>query len=121
MHFEIFKLLNVDFREIKRFSDDRKVEESSMVIDVQTKQGWSLMATLHCVLLPDKVQELQLLHNHSVFEIFRKAQIEMLARRWQDRCLEVKSINNQFLFCISKVFRRFEKQRKLFFLPSWSE
>ena len=96
MHFEIFKLLNVDFREIKRFSDDRKVEESSMVIDVQTKQGWSLMATLHCVLLPDKVQELQLLHNHSVFEIFRKAQIEMLARRWQDRCLEVKSINNQF-------------------------
>ena len=79
-------------REITKFSEDRKVEESSMVLDVQTKQGWSLMATLHCVLLPDKVQELQLLHSPSVLEIFRKAQIEMLARRWQDRCLEVKPI-----------------------------
>ncbi|XP_046440938.1 WD repeat-containing protein 7-like isoform X2 [Daphnia pulex] len=77
-------------REIARSSEDRKGEESSMVLDVQTKQGWSLMATLHCVLLPDKVQELQLLHNSSVLEVFRKAQIEMLARRWQDRCLEIR-------------------------------
>lgn len=43
------------------------------------------MATLHCVLLPDKVQRL-----HSLgYEGFRKARIEMLVRRWQDRCLEV--------------------------------
>lgn len=41
------------------------------------------MATLHCVLLPDKVQALQQQGN------FRKALVEMLARRWQDRCLEV--------------------------------
>ena len=62
--------------------------------DVQTKQGWSLMATLHCVLLPDKVTEFQLknrqLANNG--EVFRKAQIEMLARRWQDRCLEVSLV-----------------------------
>ena len=56
--------------------------------DVQTKQGWSLMATLHCVLLPDKVKECQLHYLHPGYEIFRKVQIEMLARRWQDRCLE---------------------------------
>lgn len=49
------------------------------------------MATLHCVLLPDKVCEFQHLRHPSGLETFRKAQIEMLARRWQDRCLEVSS------------------------------
>lgn len=48
------------------------------------------MATLHCVLLPDKVTEFQLQYRHPGYETFRKAQIEMLARRWQDRCLEVR-------------------------------
>lgn len=43
------------------------------------KQGWSLLAALHCVLLPDLVK------SHK----FKCPQVEMLARRWQDRCLEV--------------------------------
>lgn len=46
------------------------------------------MATLHCVLLPDKVVQQQLPYHHLGCETYRKAQIEMLARRWQDRCLE---------------------------------
>ena len=45
----------------------------------QIKQGWSLLATLHCVLLPDLLGK----------ERYRSPQLEMLARRWQDRCLEV--------------------------------
>jgi len=45
----------------------------------QIKQGWSLLAALHCVLLPDLVKS----------PIFKYPQVEMLARRWQDRCLEV--------------------------------
>lgn len=45
------------------------------------------MATLHCVLLPDKVHQHR--QTKSNLDEFRKAQVEMLARRWQDRCLEV--------------------------------
>jgi len=65
--------------------------------DVETKHGWSLMATLHCVLLPDKVKQLPPTQ-HPGYEEFRKAQVEMLARRWQDRCLEVSFIFNHFFF-----------------------
>ncbi|XP_071942422.1 WD repeat-containing protein 7-like isoform X1 [Antedon mediterranea] len=46
----------------------------------QIKQGWSLLAALHCVLLPDLLG--------STF--FKPPQLEMLAKRWQDRCLEVR-------------------------------
>ncbi|XP_041377022.1 WD repeat-containing protein 7-like isoform X4 [Gigantopelta aegis] len=46
----------------------------------QIKQGWSLLAALHCVLLPELVGAT---HYHS-------PQLEMLARRWQDRCLEIR-------------------------------
>ncbi|XP_006822881.1 WD repeat-containing protein 7-like, partial [Saccoglossus kowalevskii] len=46
----------------------------------QIKQGWSLLAALHCVLLPDLLGS----------EYYKPPQLEMLARRWQDRCLEVR-------------------------------
>ncbi|CAH1251801.1 WDR7 [Branchiostoma lanceolatum] len=46
----------------------------------QIKQGWSLLAALHCVLLPDLLGK----------ERFQPPQLQMLARRWQDRCLEVR-------------------------------
>ena len=49
------------------------------VRQAQTKQGWSLLAALHCVLLPDLIGR-----GH-----YRPPQLEILARRWQDRCLEV--------------------------------
>lgn len=45
----------------------------------QIKQGWSLLAALHCVLLPELIGT----------EHYKAPQLEMLARRWQDRCLEV--------------------------------
>ena len=41
----------------------------------QTKQGWSLLAALHCVLLPDLVGT----------KFFKPTLLEMLAKRWQDR------------------------------------
>ena len=46
----------------------------------QTKQGWSLLAALHCVLLPDLVGT----------KFFKPTLLEMLAKRWQDRCLEIR-------------------------------
>ena len=48
----------------------------------QIKQGWSLLAALHCVLLPELVGGVN----------YQSPQLEMLARRWQDRCLEVGDV-----------------------------
>lgn len=50
------------------------------VRQAQTKQGWSLLAALHCVLLPDLIGR----------DHYRPPQLEILARRWQDRCLEIR-------------------------------
>lgn len=45
----------------------------------QTKQGWSLLAALHCVLLPELIGS-----------GYQPPLLDMLARRWQDRCLEIR-------------------------------
>lgn len=37
----------------RQIKQEVNTANSGMPSDVQTKQGWSLMATLHCVLLPD--------------------------------------------------------------------
>ncbi|NXD46085.1 WDR7 protein, partial [Copsychus sechellarum] len=44
-------------------------------------EGWSQLAAMHCVMLPDLLG----------LDKFRPPLLEMLARRWQDRCLEVSS------------------------------
>lgn len=53
----------------------------------QTKQGWSLLAAMHCVLLPDLIGPTE----------YKPPQVEMLARRWQDRCLEVTLATKTFV------------------------
>ncbi|KAI5091513.1 WD repeat-containing protein 7, partial [Silurus meridionalis] len=45
-----------------------------------TLSGWSQLAAMHCVMLPDLLG----------LDKFRPPLLEMLARRWQDRCLEVR-------------------------------
>uniref|UniRef100_A0A8C7FDV8 WD repeat domain 7 n=1 Tax=Oncorhynchus kisutch TaxID=8019 RepID=A0A8C7FDV8_ONCKI len=52
---------------------------SSPAVQGQIKQGWSQLAAMHCVMLPDLLG----------LDKFRPPLLEMLARRWQDRCLEV--------------------------------
>uniref|UniRef100_A0A674M9U4 WD repeat domain 7 n=1 Tax=Takifugu rubripes TaxID=31033 RepID=A0A674M9U4_TAKRU len=42
--------------------------------------SWSQLAAMHCVMLPDLLG----------LDKFRPPLLEMLARRWQDRCLEVR-------------------------------
>lgn len=46
----------------------------------QIKQGWSLLAAHHCILLPEHLKAAQ----------FKKPLLDVLARRWQDRCLEIR-------------------------------
>lgn len=66
-----------------------KVEEENEDLytntQAQIKQGWSLLATLHCVLLPDKVAI------QGGAKTFKRPQVEMMARRWQHQCIEVRS------------------------------
>uniref|UniRef100_A0A3P9JZM8 WD repeat domain 7 n=1 Tax=Oryzias latipes TaxID=8090 RepID=A0A3P9JZM8_ORYLA len=47
---------------------------------VHVSSGWSQLAAMHCVMLPDLLG----------LDKFRPPLLEMLARRWQDRCLEVR-------------------------------
>uniref|UniRef100_W5L8Z4 WD repeat domain 7 n=1 Tax=Astyanax mexicanus TaxID=7994 RepID=W5L8Z4_ASTMX len=53
---------------------------SNPALQGQIKQGWSQLAAMHCVMLPDLLG----------LDKFRPPLLEMLARRWQDRCLEVR-------------------------------
>lgn len=51
----------------------------SIMINSEIKAGWSLLATLHCCMLPDSMKGFN----------YRPPLLHILARRWQDRCLEV--------------------------------
>uniref|UniRef100_A0A8C9SUV1 WD repeat domain 7 n=1 Tax=Scleropages formosus TaxID=113540 RepID=A0A8C9SUV1_SCLFO len=58
---------------------------SSSAVQGQIKQGWSQLAAMHCVMLPDLLG----------LDKFRPPLLEMLARRWQDRCLEVRGMERR--------------------------
>ncbi|CAI5446025.1 unnamed protein product [Caenorhabditis angaria] len=60
---------------------DTKNNDSNNIDRQQIKQGWSLVAALHCVLLPDHVRPRS---------SYAAPSIEMLVRRWQDSCLEIR-------------------------------
>lgn len=66
----------------------------------QVKEGWSLLASLHCVRLPDYVK------SHS----FKRPLFDMLAERWQDRCLEVREAAQVLL--LAELKRLGNKGRK---------
>uniref|UniRef100_M3ZE06 WD repeat domain 7 n=1 Tax=Xiphophorus maculatus TaxID=8083 RepID=M3ZE06_XIPMA len=55
-------------------------QPSNPALQAQIKQGWSQLAAMHCVMLPDLLG----------LDKYRPPLLEMLARRWQDRCLEVR-------------------------------
>ncbi|GFG30733.1 hypothetical protein Cfor_11981 [Coptotermes formosanus] len=98
-----------------------KVEEENEDLftaqQAQIKQGWSLLATLHCVLLPDKVVQ-------AGSKNFKRPQVEMMARRWQHQCLEVREAAQALL--LAELGRLGPKGRKALvdswaqFLPSYS-
>lgn len=54
--------------------------EHFATLQQQIKEGWSLLATLHSILLPDLLKA----------TAYKRPLVEVLARRWQDRCLEVR-------------------------------
>ncbi|XP_037068818.1 WD repeat-containing protein 7-like [Pollicipes pollicipes] len=48
----------------------------------QVREGWSKIATLHCVQFPERME--------SSGVALKKPLVEILARRWQDRCIEIR-------------------------------
>ncbi|ROL46792.1 WD repeat-containing protein 7 [Anabarilius grahami] len=56
------------------------VPSSGVSYSPSVNEGWSQLAAMHCVMLPDLLG----------LDKFRPPLLEMLARRWQDRCLEVR-------------------------------
>ncbi|MFH4974008.1 hypothetical protein AB6A40_000717 [Gnathostoma spinigerum] len=60
---------------IHRTTSEQREKES------QVRQGWSLLTALHCCVLPDLIKPKA---------SYCSPRIELLARRWQDRCIEVR-------------------------------
>ncbi|XP_071441616.1 WD repeat-containing protein 7 isoform X4 [Hetaerina americana] len=93
-------------------------EDAYTARQAQIKQGWSLLATLHCVLLPEKVAA-------AGSRSFKRPQVEMMARRWQDHCLEVREAAQALL--LAELGRMGPKGRKALvdswapYLPLYSE
>ncbi|KAK0414604.1 hypothetical protein QR680_011521 [Steinernema hermaphroditum] len=74
---------------VRRKSSSRSSDSSTSEREnEQLKQGWSLLAALHCVLLPDLIRE------HSVYV---PPKIPLLARRWQDQCIEIRVASQALL------------------------
>ncbi|CAH0550599.1 unnamed protein product [Brassicogethes aeneus] len=90
---------------------DEEHEEMYTQQQAQIKQGWSLLATLHCVLLPDKVVE------HGA-KNFKRPQVEMMAKRWQHHCVEVREAAQTLL--LAELSRMGPKGRKQL-VDSWAQ
>ena len=56
----------------------------------QIKKGWSLLNTLHCLLMSGKLR-------HRGAKAFKKPLVEQLAIRWQDRCLQIRLAAQELL------------------------
>ncbi|XP_039400607.1 WD repeat-containing protein 7 isoform X2 [Mauremys reevesii] len=80
---------------------------SSSAAQGQIKQGWSQLAAMHCVMLPDLLG----------LEKFRPPLLEMLARRWQDRCLEVREAAQALLLA---ELRRIEQAGRKETIDAWA-
>ncbi|XP_019387295.1 PREDICTED: WD repeat-containing protein 7 isoform X1 [Crocodylus porosus] len=80
---------------------------SSPAAQGQIKQGWSQLAAMHCVMLPDLLG----------LDKFRPPLLEMLARRWQDRCLEVREAAQALLLA---ELRRIEQAGRKETIDAWA-
>lgn len=67
----------------------------------QVRQGWSSLAALHCINLTDLVKS----------QSFKKPLVEVLARRWQDRCIEIREAAQALLLAeLQRLGSRGRKQ-----------
>jgi hypothetical protein len=77
----------------------------------QIKQGWSLLSTHHCFLLPDKVDAMEPKN-------FKRPLVELMARRWQHHCIEIREAAQQLL--LGELGRMGKKGRKQL-VENWAQ
>lgn len=93
------------------WTNDEEQEELYTQQQAQIKQGWSLLSTHHCFLLPEKIDALDA-------NTFKRPQVEMMARRWQHHCLEIREAAQQLL--LGELGRMGKKGRKQL-VESWAQ
>ncbi|XP_049287940.1 WD repeat-containing protein 7 isoform X2 [Anopheles funestus] len=93
------------------WSNEEEQEEAFTQQQAQIKQGWSLLSTHHCFLLPEKIDALDANN-------FKRPQVEMMARRWQHHCLEIREAAQQLL--LGELGRMGKKGRKQL-VESWAQ
>ncbi|XP_055600330.1 WD repeat-containing protein 7 isoform X2 [Uranotaenia lowii] len=93
------------------WTNDEEQEELFTQQQAQIKQGWSLLSTHHCFLLPEKIDALDA-------NTFKRPQVEMMARRWQHHCLEIREAAQQLL--LGELGRMGKKGRKQL-VESWAQ
>lgn len=86
-------------------------EEQYTQQQAQIKQGWSLLSTHHCFLLPDKVDAMEPKN-------FKRPQVEVMARRWQHHCMEIREAAQQLL--LGELGRMGKKGRKQL-VENWAQ
>lgn len=85
------------------WTNEDESEEQYTQQQAQIKQGWSLLSTHHCFLLPDKVDGMEPKN-------FKRPQVEIMARRWQHHCIEIREAAQQLL--LGELGRMGKKGRK---------
>ena len=91
--------------------NDENSEEQYTRQQAQIKQGWSLLSTHHCFLLPDKVDAMEPKN-------FKRPQVEVMARRWQHHCMEIREAAQQLL--LGELGRMGKKGRKQL-VENWAQ
>ena len=85
------KLLRQNTKTNVAWSNEEDQEEQLVTEQqAQIKQGWSLLSTHHCFLLPDKIDAMEPKN-------FKRPQVELMARRWQHHCIEIREAAQQLL------------------------
>lgn len=92
-------------------SDDDHEDQLITEQQAQIKQGWSLLSTHHCFLLPDKIDAMEPKN-------FKRPQVELMARRWQHHCIEIREAAQQLL--LGELGRMGKKGRKQL-VENWAQ
>lgn len=92
-------------------NDDDHEEQLLTEQQAQIKQGWSLLSTHHCFLLPDKIDAMEPKN-------FKRPQVELMARRWQHHCIEIREAAQQIL--LGELGRMGKKGRKQL-VENWAQ
>lgn len=105
------KLMRLATRSDSTMASEEEREELISHHISQIKQGWSLLSTHHCFLLPDKIEALEP-------KKFKRPQVEMMAKRWQHHCIEIREAAQQILL---GELRRMGKRGRKQLVESWAQ